>query len=363
MLKLLKKLLMFGVVLGVAFAAFITYHMQIHVVATTDEVIPPNETADIKVAASTAEGIVEALKTSYAARGVHSKGHACVKAYVNVNDDIDPAFQYGVLQTPGKQYKSWIRFSNSSSNMAKPDDNLKDARGMAIKLLNAGDNLSGGTTQEFIAHNTPAFFVSTVDDYNQFVATKGDPMYFIQGYNPFEWRIRELWQLVTAYAQPPASPLWTEYFSNTAYKLGPHNIKFKMKACSAQVVATAIQQDDPDFLKHNLAKELADQEACMQLMVQRQQVDKQMSIEDPTILWKESESPFDAVATIQIVKQTFDTPVQQAFCENLSFTPWNALAEHQPIGALNRARKWVYEASSKYRHAANHTTVPESLDW
>lgn len=363
MLKLLKKMLMFMAVLATILVAFVAYHLQIHTVATTEEVIPPNEAADIKIAATAAEGIVAGLKTHYAARGVHAKGHACVKAYVNVNDDLDSVYQHGVFNTPGKQYKSWIRFSNSSSNMAKPDDNLKDARGMAIKLLDAGENLSGGTTQEFIAHNSPAFFVTSVDDYNQFVATKGDPMYFIQGYNPFKWRLRELWQLVTAYAPPPPSPLWAEYFSNTAYKLGPHNIKFKMQACHTEMSNTLIKPEDPDFLKHNLADELSNGDACMQLMVQRQLVDQQMSIEDPTILWKETVSPFVPVANIQIIQQTFDTPAQQAFCENLSFSPWHALAEHKPIGALNRARKWVYEASANYRHRENKTTVPESLNW
>ena len=359
MKKLLKCLLVFALIL----AAFIAYHMHINMVVTTEEVIPASEPADIKITMQNVVNVVEVLKTTYAARFAHAKGHACVKAYFTVNADISPQLRYGVFENPGVQYQSWIRFSNSSSNMANADDRAKDARGIAVKVLNVGKNLNSGNTQEFIAHNSPAFIVTSVDDFNKFLASKGDPRYFVQGYNPFKWRLRELWQLYTAYATPPKSPLWTEYFSNTAYKLGPHNIKFKMQSCVAPTQIKANAPQDADFLKHTLAQELSANHACMQLMVQLQDVNKPMPIEDATVLWKESDVPFVPVATIDILKQTFDTREQQQFCESLSFNPWNALAAQQPVGALNRARKWAYEASSKYRHQVNKTAVPQDLNW
>jgi|TARA_B110000908_G_scaffold45599_1_gene55558 hypothetical protein len=88
-----------------------------------------------------------------------------------------------------------------------------------------------------------------------------------------------------------------------------------------------------------------------------------MLIEDAAVLWKESDSPFMPVAAINILQQTFDKPEQEEFCENLSFSPWNALEAHCPVAALNRARKFVYEASSNYRHQLNGTQVPQNLDW
>lgn len=363
MLRIIKKIVFWLMLLMVLLAAFLTYHLQVQTQVTTEEVIPNGEQNEIAIAAKKAEGIVDGLKTSYAARGVHAKGHACVKAYVLVNKAIPSALQHGVFAEPGQQYKAWIRFSNSGSNMAKADDRSRDARGMAIKLLNTGENLNGGTTQEFIAHNSPAFFVNSVADYNAFVATKGDPKYFIQGLNPFKWRLREFWQLVTAYAPPPVSPLWTEYFSNTAYKLGPHNVKFKMQACEFTPTAFDKAPDNPDFLEQRLAKELADSDACMHLAVQLQDASKQMPIEDASVLWREKDAPFTPVAEINILKQTFDTPAQQQFCEDLSFSPWNALPAHQPVGALNRARRFVYKASSDLRHQINGRPIPTALDW
>jgi hypothetical protein len=75
-----------------------------------------------------------------------------------------------------------------------------------------------------------------------------------------------------------------------------------------------------------------------------------MPVEDPTVEWT---GPWQKVATIQIPAQNFDTPDQQAFGENLSFTPWHSLPAHRPLGGINRARKEIYRAISKQRHDLN----------
>ena len=78
-----------------------------------------------------------------------------------------------------------------------------------------------------------------------------------------------------------------------------------------------------------------------------------MPVEDPTIVWDEIKAPFIEVATIRIPKQQFNSEAQQTFCENLSYTPWHALAEHRPVGGINRVRKTVYEGISLLRHKLN----------
>ncbi|MFW5440562.1 MAG: hypothetical protein ACKE5M_07735, partial [Methylophilaceae bacterium] len=122
-MKIIKRILITLLVLAALLAAFLACHLQTHAVVTTEEVIPENEQADIKTAADLSVNIVDALQTTYAARGVHAKGHACVKAYVDVHQDINHQLQHGVFAKPGQQFKAWIRFSNSGSNMAKSDDN------------------------------------------------------------------------------------------------------------------------------------------------------------------------------------------------------------------------------------------------
>lgn len=181
--------------------------------------------------------------------------------------------------------------------------------------------------------------------------------------NPFKWNIRELFHGLDTLKEAPVSPLWSQYFSNTAYKLGSHNIKFSAKFCSTLRVEGVDDKTDADFLRKTMVEELKAGEACFNFMVQLQDPDKYMPIEDPSIEWKESDSPYVTIAKITIPAQQFDTKEQHAFCENLSFSPWHALDAHRPIGELNRIRKEVYKASSQYRHKENKAQIPMNLDW
>jgi len=352
----------------VLFILFIIYHFSSNSPVTTEETIRADEAEQINRSIDNFIKVIEKNKTSYIARGAHSKGHACLKAYFDVLETIVPELQQGIFQTPGKRYKSWIRFSNGRSSMEGNHDADKDAHGMAIKIFNIYDDTliksdNGPDTQDFLMHDSPVFFTADLEDYNRFVESDDKILYFFEGINPFKWKLRELQHGLATLKKPPVSPLRTQYFSNTAYKLGPHNIKFSAQSCTSAEIDPDQDKTDPDFLRKTMAEELKTGEGCFNFMVQLQDPEKYMPIEDPSIEWKVSDSPYITIAKIRIPIQEFDTEEQQQFCENLSFSPWNALSEHRPIGQLNRIRKEVYAASSKYRHENNQTEIPASLDW
>ena len=357
MLRLLKKLLITALVLLIIISGFIWYKLQPNAVMTIDEVIPADEPQQTQRAVENFQHVIDVFNDGEAHRGAHAKGHGCVKAYFTINDDLPDKLKQGVFAKSGQQYKAWLRFSNGTPRIAADTEN--DSRGIAIKLLNVEQQ---GQTQEFLLHNSPAFFSINLEDYNRLVESPDKINYFLPGYNPINWRLRELSHVFDTLAPPPSSPLLDEYFSNTAYKFGPHNVKYKVTACEQQALSSDTHTD-ANFLKHTLATKLANSEACLQFQVQLQRTDKLMPIEDSSVLWKESDSPYLSVATIRIPKQRFTSSSQQAFCENLSFSPWNSLEQHRPIGALNRVRKMVYAASSAYRHMLNQTEVPQNLDW
>lgn len=350
------------------FIFFISYHFHSNAPVTTEEIYRQDEIEQTKRSVDNFINVLEENKTSYVARGAHSKGHACVKAYFEISESIPSELQHGVFSIPGKQYKSWIRFSNGRSSIKNPHDADKDAHGMAVKLFDLYDDKlikaeAASNTQEFLMHDTPVFFAANVEDYNRFVESEDKILYFFSGANPFEWNIRELFHGLSTLKEAPASPLSATYFSNTAYKLGPHNIKFSAKSCVS--IKNELKQDktDADFLRKTMVEELSAGEACFNFRVQLQKTDKYMPIEDPSIEWKQSDSPFMTIARIRIPVQKFDTKQQQDFCENLSFSPWNSLDEHRPIGELNRIREKVYQASSQYRHKENKTEIPTNLAW
>jgi len=366
--KLLKKAFKIVLVLVILLATFVYYHSLSNAPVTTEEIFQEDEAVQIQRSVENFIKVIEENKTSYVARGAHSKGHACVKAYFEVMENIEPELQQGVFQIPGRRYKSWIRFSNGRSSMKGNHDADKDAHGMAIKLFDIYDDIllkvdDGPETQDFLMHDSPVFFAADMKDYNRFVESDDKILYFFDGNNPFKWNLRELMHGLATLKKPPHSPLWGQYFSNTAYKLGPHNIKFNAKSCATSPEITNQDISNPNFLRETMAEELKNDEACFEFRVQLQDPDKYMPIEDPSVLWKESDSPFITLAKIVIPKQKFNSEQQQQYCENLSFSPWNALSDHRPIGQLNRIRKEVYDASSIYRHESNHTDAPVSLNW
>jgi hypothetical protein len=151
-------------------------------------------------------------------------------------------------------------------------------------------------------------------------------------------------------SKKPDSPLRISYWSNTPLSIGTLAVKLQARPDLAGAPAVA-NFDSPDKLRLAMAAQLKDHEARFDLLAQVQTDALTMPVEDPTVEWP---APWQKVATIRIPPQNFDTPEQQAFGENLSFTPWHALPAHRPLGGINRARKEIYRAISKQRHELNH---------
>ena len=117
--------------------------------------------------------------------------------------------------------------------------------------------------------------------------------------------------------------------------------------------------ESANFLREVMVEHLSRQEVCFDFLVQLQKDPDRMPIEDATAEWSETDSPFIKVATIRIPMQMFDTQERGRFDENLSYNPWHALPEHQPLGGVNRVRKHVYQAIAATRHQLNKVSVQE----
>ena len=85
-------------------------------------------------------------------------------------------------------------------------------------------------------------------------------------------------------------------------------------------------------------------------------------IENACAEWDESKHPFVSVATITIPPQDFDSAQQRTMCESLRYSPWHGIAEHRPLGGINRLRRGVYEASANFREAVAGGATPEGAE-
>ncbi|WP_174823812.1 catalase family protein [Pseudomonas koreensis] len=361
--KTLLALLVIGLLGWVIASAWFAWQHRGPVSA--QEQIPVGEAAMTQDVIQTAIRIVDQHRegTRYL-RDAHAKAHGCVKAEVTVLPELTPSLRQGVFSQPGKTWQAMIRLSNG--NAYPQFDSIRDARGMAIKLLDVpGKPLLGDRhdrrEQDFVMFSHPNFFVSDVAEYRQNVAAQADGkkiMAFFPGWDPRTWQIRHLAIALATLAPAPDSPTGATYFSVSPYKFGEANAKFRVAPdpdnCPAYTLPPQ-NHDLPNFLRNALNQQLSTDRvpACFVLQIQRQDANKSMPIEDTSIEWREQDSPFETVARITLPAQDFDTPALNLACDNLSFNPWFGIEAHRPIGGINRLRKAVYEAVSDYRHSRN----------
>lgn len=318
--------------------------------SSNEEEVPANEDAASQQIVQMIEKSVRAeAKNGLARRDAHAKAHGCVQAQFRVLDNLPGKARVGIFGE-ARAYPAWIRYSNGSGKAQ--DDSVGDARGMAIKLM--GVERSDSSTQDFLMISHPVFFVRNAADYVEFQKTfsEDSPLkFFFPGFNPFNFRLHEFRIAIAIRGTKVSNPLYARYWSTTPYRFGDTEMKFSARPCSP--ASPFAETAAPNFLRENMQKHLAQSEACFDFLVQLRKLPTEMPIEDPTIEWSEKDAPFIPVARITIPVQTFTSPEQLAFCENLSFTPWHAIPEHQPLGGINRVRKTVYNTISRVRHEFN----------
>jgi hypothetical protein len=320
------------------------------------ESVPAGEAEQIQEIVSIHLSVTDKAAAPAVPRGQHMKGHGCVRAEFTVLPDLPEALRHGVFASP-RRFNAYIRFSNGKGQ----DDRQPDAHGMAIKLVGVpGEKVledeKDATTQDFVLFDHPIFFIRNVADYVPFmrdfrrlVSSGLTPGKIFAGLKLFlsqdyKWRLLRM-----TGSKRPDSPLRISYWSTTPYALGRSAVKY-MAAPDLAGAPPALAVDSADKLRLAMAAHLKSHEARFDFSVQVQSDPVAMPVEDPTVAWT---APWQKVATIRIPPQSFDSPEQMAFCENLSFTPWHTLPEHRPLGGVNRARRQIYTAISRQRHELN----------
>lgn len=324
----------------------------------------------------TAELMVALLDKRYKAknkkilRGVHPKSHGCVKATFQINADLCSTYKVGLFARPGNKYEAVVRFSNAAA-LISPDveGKVSASRGMAIKIFNVEGESGflpehhGNKDQDFLMINTPSFAFANISDYlelNKILLKNND--------NPSEFfarlkepgcphSIKAAFNIVNDIQKKHvANPLEVEYFGAAPFLFGPDRVmRFKVRPRG-----TLKEQNIPDpaadnYLKDALAMGMSGNEPIVfDFMVQVRSSSEgaeNLGLEDATIFWDEANFPYVSVATMTISAPQLDIYSQknEDYCESLVFTPWHSLAEHKPLGGINRLRQHVYEVSAEYR--------------
>lgn len=279
----------------------------------------------------------------------------CLRADFRVAEDLPSELAVGLFSRPAT-YPTWIRFANATAT----SDTEKDFRGMSLKLMGVEGPklLGGGSTQDFVLNSHPVLFVGTAEDFLAFIeySLNSSPVLFFL--NPFDLHLKEL-GIVRAGRRHHAGHLAIPYWSTTPYALGESSaVKYQARPCGG-VTSDPVDEPRDGYLREAMRLQLSGGGACFDFMVQLRTDPEAMPIEDATVEWDESVSPFRKVATIDIPAQQFESAARMELCENLAFNPWHSLAEHRPLGGLNRARKELYRELAAFRHERNGVDYSE----
>ena len=341
-----------------------------------------------------------------ALRDTHAKTQACVKGTLEIFDFDEIAIQQNVAQVASlsaeqqallslkqgllaqpRQYPVWIRFANGRTTVES--DYVDDTRSMSVKVMDVdGERLSvshEAHTQDLIVQNGDTFFIRSIRAYYGFFKAISASTLWVVLWLFFHPKQKAALERITSHA--PKSLLTERYWSGSASALGlptafdptqpgqipvtyPAVVKFAFSPVASQpphapLVRTARLEADrklaktrhkqdgaPDnYYRQELIQALGQPDAtyCWDFQIQVQ-TDPAMSIDDVTVSWDEAKAPFFTVGRLTVGHQAINFSKQCDFCENLRFSPWNGLAVHRPVGALNRLRSAVYGIVGEYRH-------------
>lgn len=337
---------------------------------------PESDTSAESAESAETNALIDRLRNMMAARDrgavqqrdVHMKMHGLMRAEFTVADDLPPELRVGLFAQPAT-YPAWVRFSNSA-NASNPD-RKGDIRGMAIKLMAVPgrkvlDGAGGpdSATHDLILISAANFPSSTPGQFDRLVAAIIGSVFAKLWY--FLTHPGVAWMLFTTMVKH-ANVLQIRYYSAVPYAFGALAVKYvatpRVAAPGPDPLPPRSPRPADNFLRQAAVAQLAKGDAVFDFAVQFQRDAASMPLEDPRRVWSLDLSPPRTVAVLRVLQQQFDTPARDSVGENLSFTPWHCLPEHQPLGAINRARKAIYVALSDFRHAANHAPQREPAGW
>lgn len=313
-------------------------------------------------------------------RSVHAKSHAILEGKFKVLGNLPKPLAQGLFKQPG-EYLVVLRISTIPGDIL--DDHISVPRGLAMKVMNVeGERLAGSEgdrTQDFILVNAPAFAASKASKF------LGNLKLLAKTTDKAEWAKKALSAVMrnlekgleavgtksplitTLGGHPMTNPVGDAYFSQTPFRYGAYVCKFGLFPVSANLKAltdVVIDMGDRrDGLREELTKVFAHQSATWDFRVQLLTDTRKMPIEDSSVEWPQSDSPYVTVATMSVNPQTAWTESRAKVGDDqLAFSPWHGLSAHRPLGSINRVRKEAYAMSAEFRSQINGCPIHEPTD-
>lgn len=287
-------------------------------------------------------------------RALHRKQITAASGFLQVLDDLPDFARHGLFARPA-EFDVRVRLSNGGFDRAP--DRAPDIRGFAIRVHGVeGESALGfapARNQDFTLINQEAFAFPKSDEFVDFAvaASAGGGAlltYLVRRYGLLGGPARLL-RLVRTVGRPFGGFATEPLFSAVPIACGPYAVRVRLVPAGANGVKAPDAKSDwgADF-----SGRLARHSLHWDLQLQPYVSEALTPIEDASVNWP---TPYTTVARLNLPRQDTGSARGQelaAEAEAGVFDPWQALAEHRPLGDVQRARKVVYFESQKGRGAA-----------
>jgi hypothetical protein len=157
-----------------------------------------------------------------------------------------------------------------------------------------------------------------------------------------------------------ASVVTSQWWSAVPIRWGSTAARISLIPVDPPSPAIEVAAGDDSYAA-DLAARLAVGPVRYDLAVQKWADPQSTPIEDASVDWP---SPYEVVGRLEVPKQDLASARSaaiSAYVERLSFDPWHAVEELRPLGAMMRARKYAYYASTIGRGASKEPDGTETF--
>ncbi len=287
-------------------------------------------------------------------RALHRKQLVAAQGTLEVLDGLPPFARQGLFARP-HDYEAWVRLSNGG--MDRAHDRVPDVRGFSVRVFGVeGESALGNgpaRSQDFTLINHESFAFRTGSEFVEFAvaATRGKGAllkHLVRRYGVIGGPV-QLARLAKVAGRRFSGFATETFHSAVPMANGPYAVRVRLVPAKGNGVAEPGANED---WARDFAARLKRQPLHWDMQLQFYASPELTPIEDASVSWP---TPFSTVARLMLPRQDVDSAHGHALAKQVEETvidPWQALADHRPLGEVQRARKVVYFQSQKGRGAA-----------
>lgn len=245
-----------------------------------------------------------------------------------------------------------IRLSNGSPSIQR--DSIPDVRGFALSVRGVsgpGALLDVTDRQDFLLINRSSFGFRDSQDFAAFVEAAGTrdlahSRSLLSRYASPSGAL-SLARITRDSLRPFAGFAATTFYSAAPIQIGTHAARVRLVPATKQRTLT-----ERAGWAHSMAHHVTKSELQYYLFLDFYTDETLTPIEDASRAWPIDKIPSIHIGTLTIDRQDPDSSDGQSLAQSVEadhFDPWQALADHRPLGEVMRARKVAYYASQQNR--------------